>query len=249
MSVKHSISDKVAVVTGGNRGLGEAVAQSFLARGAKVVVAGRDRAAAAEILELGGDSVHFHPVDVADADSVTALMAATEAHFGGVDIVVANAAVNSPGLIADLAPARWADAVGVNLSGVFHCVHAAVPHLRARGGGRIITISSALSSRPMAGASAYCATKSAVETFTRVAALELAAEGITVNCLSPGITDRGMSRALAADERMWNVFLPKLAMGRPGRGEEIGDVASFLAGDESSYVNGAVIEVHGGMRS
>ena len=243
------LKDRVAVVTGGSKGLGEAIAESFLARGARVVCAARHRADAADILALGGDRACFLPVDVADPDSVDALMASARAHFGGLDIVVANAAVNAPGPVESMSPKSWADAVAVNLSGVFHCVHSAVPHLREQGWGRIITISSALSSRPMAGAAAYCATKSAVEALTRVAALELAAAGITVNCLSPGITDRGMSRALAADERMWGIFLPKLAMGRPGRGQEIGDVAAFLAGEESSYVNGAVIEVNGGMRS
>ncbi|GAA4849840.1 SDR family NAD(P)-dependent oxidoreductase [Kitasatospora terrestris] len=243
-----TVKDKVAVVTGGAKGLGEAIAETLLAEGARVVVAGREAAAAGSILELGGERAHFHPVDVRDADSVAALMAAARERFGGLDIVVANAAVNAPGPVERLTPAQWADALAVNLSGVYHCVHAAAPLLRAQGWGRIVTVSSALSQRPMAGASAYCATKAAVEALTRVAALELADAGVTVNCVSPGITDRGMSRALAADERMWNMFLPKLAAGRPGRGEEIGRVVAFLAGEEASYVNGTVVEVNGGMR-
>ncbi|MFJ5927367.1 SDR family NAD(P)-dependent oxidoreductase [Kitasatospora sp. NPDC092948] len=242
-----SLKGRTAVVTGANRGLGESVAEALLARGARVVCAARDEAAAEPLLALGGDRVLFHKTDVRDPDSVERAMAAAVDRFGGLDIVVANAAVNAPGPVAAISPEAWSEAVTINLSGTYHCLRAAVPLMRERGWGRIITLSSALSSRPMPGAGAYCATKAAVEALTRVAALEVAADGITVNCLSPGVTDRGMGQALAANERLWGQFLPKLASGRPGRGEEIGAVAAFLAGEESSYVNGAVIEVDGGL--
>jgi len=241
------LKGKSAVVTGGTRGLGRAIAEEFLAEGARVVVASRQEGAAWELAARWGDAVGFREVDVRDPGSVASLMGAAAEQLDGLDIVVANAGVSRPGPVAALAAENWTQVLATNVTGVFHCVQAAVPHLAASGAGRLITLSSALAVRPTPGAVSYCASKAAVEALTRVAALELAARGITANCLSPGFIDEGMGRELAQNETVWPLFRDKLAMGRLGYADEVARAAVFLAGDDSSYVNGHVLEVSGGL--
>ncbi|MBV1855588.1 SDR family NAD(P)-dependent oxidoreductase [Catellatospora tritici] len=242
------LKGKVAVITGGTRGLGRQIAAAFLAEGSQVVIAGRDPAPARELLDEYGDAVAFQETDVRRVDSVAELMAQAVSRFGGLDIVVANAGISNPGQAAAIDPRKWSETLDTNVNGVFHCTHAAVPHLVQRGGGKIINLSSALATRITPGASAYCASKAAVEMFTRVTAVELAPQGITANCLSPGLIDEGMGKALAANEPVWARYKPKLAMGRLGRPDEVVGAALFLAGPDSSYVNGHVLEVNGGLQ-
>ncbi|HEX6970557.1 MAG TPA: SDR family NAD(P)-dependent oxidoreductase [Micromonosporaceae bacterium] len=241
------LKGKVAVVTGGNRGLGRSIAQAFLAEGAAVMLAARDAGAASDLLDGQPDHVAFQPTDVRDPASVERLMRVAADRFGGLDILVANAGISRPGPITAISPDQWADVVGTNLTGVFLCVRSAVPYLARSEAGRVITVSSVLGSRPVANAAAYCATKAAVEAFTRSVALELAPQGITVNCLAPGFIDEGMGRALRRNEAVWARYRDKLTSGRMGRGDEVAGAAVFLAGEESSYVNGHVLEVNGGL--
>ncbi|NUT50690.1 MAG: SDR family oxidoreductase [Saccharothrix sp.] len=239
-----SLDGRVVVVTGATKGLGRGIAEAFLAEGCRVVCAGRD---AEGVADLVGDDAVFHEVDVRDERAVVGLMAAARDRFGRVDVLVANAGISHPGPVATADPRRWADVVDTNLLGTFHCVRAVVPHLEEAGGGRIITMSSALASRVAPGASAYSASKAAVEAFTRVCAVELAGRGITVNCLSPGFIDAGMGARLAADDRVWPHYERKLVQARLGRAEEVARAAVFLAGPDGSYVNGHVLEVNGGL--
>jgi 3-oxoacyl-[acyl-carrier protein] reductase len=233
---------KTAVVTGGTKGLGRAVTTAFLAEGCQVMYAGR------EPVEDPSLRAAFQRVDVRDRGSVRELMSAAVRRFGGLDILVANAGVSRPGPVSTLAAEAWTEVIDTNLTGVFTCVAAALPHLEQAGGGRVITLSSALAGRPVPGAAAYAASKAAIEMFTRVAALETAALGITVNCISPGFIDEGMGRSLAANGRVWPHFQTKLAAGRMGTAEEVAAAAVFLASQEASYVNGHVLEVNGGLR-
>ncbi|MEU4744793.1 SDR family NAD(P)-dependent oxidoreductase [Actinosynnema sp. NPDC023658] len=239
-----SLDGRVAVVTGGTKGLGRGIVEALSAEGCRVVCAGRD---AAGVADLVGEDAVFHEVDVRDAGSATALMAAARDRFGRIDVLVANAGISHPGPVAAADPERWADVVATNVLGTFHCVRAVVPHLEEAGGGRIITMSSALATRVAAGASAYSASKAAVEAFTKVCAVELAGRGITVNCLAPGFIGTGMGARLAADDRVWPHYERKLALGRLGRADEVARAAVFLAGPDSSYVNGHVLEVNGGL--
>ncbi|WP_171168710.1 SDR family NAD(P)-dependent oxidoreductase [Streptomyces sp. I05A-00742] len=241
------LQGKTAVVTGGSRGLGRRIAEAFLAQGARVVLAARSAEPAKDLLEAAGDRAVFQAVDVRDAASAEELMATAARHFGGLDIVVANAGVSRPGPVAGLSPEDWRETVSTNLDGTFHCVRAAVPYLERSRAGRLITLSSALATRVTPGASAYCATKAAVETFTRVSAVELAPRGITVNCLCPGFIDEGMGKELAANEVVWGKYAPKVSLGRMGRPEEVAEAAVFLAGEDSGYINGHVLEVNGGL--
>lgn len=240
------LKGRVAVITGANRGLGRRIAEAFLAEACAVVAGVRDPDSVAGLVDPG-DRLAVHGVEVRDPDSVRGLMRYALDRFGGLDIVVANAGVSRPGHVATLDATNWTEVLDTNLTGVFHCAQAAVPYLADSDAGRLITLSSALATRVAPGASAYCAAKAAVEMFTRVCAIELAGKGITANCLSPGLIDEGMGRLLAQNERVWEQYRPKLAMGRMGRADEVAAAAVFLAGDDSSYVNGHVLEVNGGL--
>jgi 3-oxoacyl-[acyl-carrier protein] reductase len=238
---------KTAVITGGTRGLGRAIAERYLQEGARVVCAARNPYDIKEVLDLAPDRSAYIPVDVTSDGSVEALMARTTELFGGLDILVANAGVSRDGRVDRLAVDDWQDMVATNLTGVFLCTRAAVPYLERSPAGRIVNVSSSMATRVAVGASGYCATKAAVEMFTRVSAIELAPRGILVNSLAPGILDEGMGRDLTANDRVWSRYKTRLALGRPGHADEAADAAVFLAGPESSYVNGHVLEVNGGL--
>lgn len=230
-----SLTGQVAVVTGGTRGIGRTIAAALAAQGALVVAAARSARPPDE------------RVDVTDPDSVRALFDRVEARLGRVDVVVANAGVSRPGPVAGLAPAAFAEVLSTNVAGTFHTLQAAVPALKRAGGGRILTLSSALATRATPGAGAYSASKAAIEALTRTAAVELAPHGITVNCLSPGIIAEGMGAQLIDNAAVWAKYGPRLASGRPGSGAEVAAVAVFLAGAGAGYVNGSVVDVHGGL--
>ncbi|MFD0449245.1 SDR family NAD(P)-dependent oxidoreductase [Streptomyces indonesiensis] len=241
------LKDKVAVVTGGTRGLGLKITEAFVAEGVRVVAAARGTEGAAEGLGHLGDRAVFEQADVRDPESVKSLLSVAADRFGGVDIVVANAGLSRPGPVAGLSFENWSQVLDTNVNGVFHCVKESVPYLEKSEHGRIITLSSALGSRPTRGAASYCSTKAAVEMFTRVVALELAPLGITVNCLSPGFIDEGMGKLLKKNEAVWGQYAPKISLCRMGLGEEVADAAVFLASAARSYVNGHVLEVNGGL--
>lgn len=242
------LAGRRAVVTGGTKGLGRAITQAFLREGCDVVAAARSADHAEWEMAFGPGKYFFHPADVRDRASVDTLMEYADTQLGGIDIVVANAGVSRPGPAATLPEDAWDEVIGTNLTGVFRCVQTAVPYLERSDHARVITMSSALAGQVTPGASVYSSSKAAVEAFTRVCAAELAPRGITVNCLSPGLIDAGMGSLLPRNERIWPHYEAKLAMGRMGRPEEVADAAVFLAGAESRYVNGHVLEVSGGLR-
>lgn len=241
----RQLEGKVAVVTGGTKGLGAAIRDFYLAAGATVVAA--SRSAATDSTSTSERSVML-PVDVTEPASVAALLDETAERFGGIDILVANAGVVWNGKLKRLDLPHWNDMVDINLTGLFICTQSVVPHLERRGGGSILTMSSCLASRPAVGASGYVATKAAIEAFTRAAALELAGTGIRVNCLAPGFLDVGMGEVLRRNERVWAAYEPSLIAGHMGSGPDVAAAAAFLCSDAAAYVNGHVLEVNGGLR-
>lgn len=238
---------KTAVITGGTRGLGRAIAEAYLAEGASVLCAARNPYDIKELVDDAPGRLAYQETDVTDPHSVREMFEAAVEHFGRVDVHVSNAGISRDGKISRLSLSDWEDTVSTNLTGVFLCTKAAAEVMTRHGGGRIINVSSCTATRVAVGASAYSASKAAVEMFSKSAAVEYAPKGITVNCLSPGYIDEGMGRGLAQNERVWQTYLPRLLAGRLGNAKEIGDAAVFLASQDSSYVNGHVLEVNGGL--
>ncbi|WP_026416410.1 SDR family NAD(P)-dependent oxidoreductase [Actinomadura oligospora] len=240
------LDGRVAVVTGGTRGLGLTIAREFLREGASVVCAARTGGEFKTLLDDHPGHVRYQRADVTDPDSVEALMTSAVDAFGALDVVVANAGVNRDGRAERLAVPDWRVMIDTNLTGVFLCTRAAVPHLRERGGA-IVNLSSIMASRPTVGAAGYSASKAAVEAFTRVTAIELGRYSIRVNALAPGFLDEGMGRAVSRNDKVWEAYRRRFALGRVGEAREAARAAVFLASDEASYVNGSVLEVSGGL--
>jgi NAD(P)-dependent dehydrogenase (short-subunit alcohol dehydrogenase family) len=196
------LDGKVALVTGASRGIGEAAARQFAAEGVAVVLAARSAddigRIAGEIGAAGGRAVAV-TCDVSRHEDVKSAVDRAVAEFGGLDILVNNAAVIEPiGRLADTDPAAWAHAIDVNVGGVYHGMHAAIPAMQARGGGVVVNISSGAANMALEGWSQYCAAKSAVQALTRVAQHEYGAEGIRVVGLSPGTVATEMQVTIKA---------------------------------------------------
>ena len=192
--------DKVVVITGASRGIGAAAAQVFAGAGARVVLLARSLDAVAALAGgIGVDRALALRCDVAVWGDVQAAVAATLARFGRLDVLINNAGVIEPiALMADADPGEWAAAVDVNLKGVFHGMRAAIPVMRAQGGGTILTVSSGAAHNPLAGWSAYCATKAAAAMLTRAAHLEEGAHGLRIMGLSPGTVATAMQVKIRA---------------------------------------------------
>ena len=198
-------SGKVALVTGGSRGIGLAIARALLDAGARVAITGRDQGAldnAAGQLSSAG-SVHTVQADISKPDEAANAVAAASRAFGGLDILVNNAGVGSFANVDTLALDDWNRMIGTNLNGLFHCCRAAIPALRARGAGWIINIGSLSSTQPFAGGAAYCATKAAVTAFSDAMMQELRSDNIRVSCVLPGSTATGFGgRSTGADWKL-----------------------------------------------
>lgn len=238
------LSGKIAVVTGGARGIGRATVERFRSEGAEVVVWDLD-AGSAEDPVAGGD--RLIRVDVADAQAVAAAAAALGERLPGVDILINNAGINlarSPA-VGDVTAEEWRRVLDVNLSGALHCTQALLPLLRRRGGGRIVNFSSILAVAGFPGQTAYAAAKAGLLGLTRVWARELGPAGITVNAVVPGYIDTAMNSAAAVDFR--RAIIARTALRRLGTADDVARVCLFLASDDAAFVTGAAIPVDGGL--
>ncbi len=233
------LAGRTALVTGASRGIGRAIAHAYAREGARVVVTGRDEAALDALVgELGADALAA-PADLASPETPEALVAATINRFGALDLLVNNAGVIHPAMpLADFEPEDWRAVIEVNLVAPAMLVRAAVPAMRAAGGGTIINLSSIGGRKGGRGRSAYRASKAALINLTESLAAELAPDGIQVNCICPGAVDTEGYRALMGSRG-------RAATPTAMRPEEIADLALFLATEASSAVTGTAIDAFG----
>jgi NAD(P)-dependent dehydrogenase (short-subunit alcohol dehydrogenase family) len=253
MSDTHDFDGKRALVTGGSRGIGRAVALELAGRGADVVFLYRSRddeaAAVARAIEGAGRRALALKADLADAAAVGDAVARAAATLGGIDVLVqAAGALVAWNDVADLAPAAWDRYLAVDLSGAFYVIHAALPHLRAAGGGAIVAISSIAAQMCQPRNAQGAAAKAGLEALVRVVAREEGRRGIRANAVAIGLTDTDMGRAAFAewgDETAKRVVrgIPLQRIGTP---EEVARVVCFLAGPDGSYITGKVLQVDGG---
>jgi 3-oxoacyl-[acyl-carrier protein] reductase len=204
------IADKVAVVTGGSRGIGLAVAGALLARGASVAITGTcqatlDAATATLATVSGNHAVLAIRADVRSHEEVDRAFAAAVSRFGGLDIVVNNAGVGLSRSVADMTTDEWHRVIDTNVSGVFHGCRAAVPFLKARGGGWVVNISSLAGTNPFPDGAAYCASKAAVNAFSEAFMQEVRHEGIRVACVAPGSVRTGFMGRPPSDSDEWKL--------------------------------------------
>lgn len=237
------LENKVAIVTGAASGIGLAIANLFVAEGAKVVYSDLSDSG----LKLNPSSAFFVKCDVADSKAVDALVKTAVEKFGHLDIMVNNAGIGSAGGILDAKDADWEKTLRVNLFGVFYGVRAAANAMKSAGiKGSIINLSSILGTVGLPGAIAYCAAKGGVVQLTHAAALDLAPLGVRINAIAPGFIATNMTKAVLADENFYKMIQANTPLGYVGEPNDIAAAALYLAADDAKYVTGTVIHVDGG---
>lgn len=248
------LRDKVAVVTGGGGGIGRAIAQRFAAEGAAVaigeIVEERGNAAVTEIERNGGRGI-FVPTDIAVPEQIDRLFDQTLAHYGRIDVLVSNAygpfeLTKRDGRLLDIEDALWDAVMHTTLRSVFYAMRRAVREMLQSGGGSIVNMSS-VNGLFAYGQVAYSTAKGAIVALTRASCLEYADRGIRMNVIAPGTVETESTRPMLADAELRRQTESLYARGSVGRPEEIAAVALFLASEESSYMNGAVLVVDGGL--
>jgi NAD(P)-dependent dehydrogenase (short-subunit alcohol dehydrogenase family) len=246
-SLTFDFTGSVAVVTGAARGIGRALVQAFVGQGANTVAVDRDREGLDQISISLGKAVAVVTADVRNSDDVEKVIATAEDRFGGLDICVNNAAVAPHASLLEERRAVWDTVYAVNCRGTFLMTQAAANAMIEKGrGGRIVNFSSAASRRGSPGSAAYASSRAAVESFTRVAAIELAPHGILVNTVRPGLIDTQPRPRPPLMAESLSARIPTLPLARPGLPEEVVQVVLFLASSGASYITGAVISVDGG---
>lgn len=248
MTEAKSLAGKVAIVTGGGRGIGLAIAQSLADDGASVVVSGRDAArldAAAKDLEARGGAALSVAADATKREDVDRLVEATRERFGRVDVAVNNAGITRDQLLVRMKDDDWDQVLDTNLRGVFLMTRAVSKVMMRQKSGRIINIASTAGAMGNPGQVNYSAAKAGVIGLTKAAARELAHWNILVNAVAPGLIETDMAAAIPAEAR--EAMLQQVPLKRIGQGREVAEVVRFLAGEGASYITGQTIHVNGGL--
>jgi NAD(P)-dependent dehydrogenase (short-subunit alcohol dehydrogenase family) len=247
MNVSYDFSAEVAVITGAARGVGRAMVSAFVAAGCRVVAADRDETGLLETCKPYGDAVAAVTADVSTEEGADAIVGAAVREFGSLSFCVNNAAVAPHTSLLEESARVWDTVYSVNCRGTFLMTQRAARVMIDQGrGGRIINFSSGVSSRGSAGAAAYASSRAATESFTRVAAIELAPHDILVNCVSPGLIDTQPKPLPPAMADSLGRRIPQLPLARPGEPEEVASLVLWLCSTGSSYVTGSICHVDGG---
>jgi 3-oxoacyl-[acyl-carrier protein] reductase len=241
-------ANQVAIVTGAARGIGKAIATRLATEGAVVVIADVDVKTAevtAQELAAGGRAVVVSSLDVGDPVQVVATVQSVLTRFGRIDILVNNAGIVGDVMpIREMSDAEWHRVMAVNLHGVFYCSRAVLPAMLSRKYGRIVSLASVAGKEGNANMAAYSVSKAGVICLTKSLAKEVARDGITVNCVTPALTETDMARGFSPEQRA--LLASKVPMGRLAAPEEIAAVTVFLASAEAGFVTGAVYDASGG---
>jgi 3-oxoacyl-[acyl-carrier protein] reductase len=243
------LGGRSALVTGGSRGIGRAICLLLARAGARVAVNYRVESPSAALvvdeIERAGGQAFCLSADVSRTDEAEMMVDETVARFLSIDILVNNAGIWRGAPIDELSDGDWNETVGINLTGTFHCIRAAVPAMKKAGFGRIINVASTAGQRGEAFHADYAATKGAIISLTKSLAVELAQHGITTNCVAPGWTVTDMTKE-ALSGALRDSILASIPLGRAARPEEIAGAVLFLASDLASFVNGEILNVNGG---
>lgn len=244
-----SLRDRVALITGGGRGIGRAIADCLADAGCRIVIADVDQGGAEQAAAEVGVA---HEVDalgvganVADASSVKAMVGAAVEAFGSLDILVNNAGITRDALLLRMKEADWDQVLTVNLKGAFLCTQQAARPMSKGRWGRIVNIASIVGAMGNVGQANYVAAKAGLMGLTKTVAREYAARGITCNAVAPGFIDTQMTQALSDEIR--EGLLAQIPMNRLGSSEDVAHAVAFLASEEAGYITGQVLHVNGGM--
>ncbi|MFW5433900.1 3-oxoacyl-ACP reductase FabG [Paenibacillus apiarius] len=243
------LTGKTVIITGGANGIGEAAVRLFMKAEANVVIADFNEEAGLRVLNGLGPSAAeraiFVTCNVADPMSAQQLMEKTMERFGAIDVLINNAGITRDAMLMKMSPEQWQDVIDVNLNGVFYCTRHAAPYMADRGRGKIINTSSIVGMQGNIGQTNYAATKAGVIGMTKTWARELGYKGICVNAVAPGFIATEMVAKMP--EKIVGSMRDKVPLRRLGRPEDVAQAYLFLASDAANYINGAVIEVNGGL--
>ncbi len=242
------LAEKVAIVTGSTRGIGQAIAEELARQGAKVVISGRNgeraQQVAAAIQEAGGEAIAVQ-ADVSHMADAQRLVKETLERWGRIDILVNNAGITRDNLLLRMSEEEWDTVLQVNLKGAFNCTKSVTRQMMKQRQGRIINITSVVGQMGNAGQANYAASKAGLIGFTKSVARELASRNITCNAVAPGYIQTDMTAAL--DDAVKDSLKQQIPLGRLGTPEDVARVVAFLCSDDAAYITGQVINVDGGM--